>query len=275
VVGAAHARPNEALQPTWAAMTAAQGPRPSGRPRRHEIGRGGMGAVFKGRDTELGRELAVKVLLDEHRGRPDLVHRFLEEAQIAGQLQHPGVAPVYELGRFDDHRPFFTMKLIQGHTLAELRRRRIEVHQELGRFLGIFAQVCQTVAYTRGLEDDPDLGRDLDKGHRYDDACCAALAAAGKGSDAAGLTARERARLRRQALDWLSADLALWRTRASNKDVRVLDLVQKTLRHWQTEDLAGLREPEALAKVPEAEREGWRKLWAAVQSLRKEAAGRP
>src|SRR5262249_21468574 len=64
-----------------------------------EIGRGGMGAVFKGRDTELGRELAVKVLLEEHRGRPELVRRFLEEAQIAGQLQHPGVAPVYELGR--------------------------------------------------------------------------------------------------------------------------------------------------------------------------------
>src|SRR5262249_17839845 len=52
-----------------------------------EIGRGGMGAVFKGRDTELGRELAVKVLLEEHRGRPEFVRRFLEEAQIAGQLQ--------------------------------------------------------------------------------------------------------------------------------------------------------------------------------------------
>jgi serine/threonine-protein kinase len=118
-----------------------------------EIGRGGMGAVFKGRDTELGRELAVKVLLDEHHGRPELVRRFLEEAQIAGQLQHPGVAPVYELGRFADNTPFFTMKLVQGHTLAELLRRRAEVPQELGRFLGIFAQVCQTVAYahSRGV----------------------------------------------------------------------------------------------------------------------------
>ncbi len=112
-----------------------------------EIGRGGMGAVFKGRDTELGRELAVKVLLDQHRDRPDLVQRFLEEAQIAGQLQHPGVAPVYELGRFADNRPYFTMKLVKGHTLAELLRQRTDVRQDLGRFLGIFAQVCQTVAY--------------------------------------------------------------------------------------------------------------------------------
>jgi tetratricopeptide (TPR) repeat protein len=112
-----------------------------------EIGRGGMGAVFKGRDTELGRELAVKVLLGEHRGRPELVRRFLEEAQIAGQLQHPGVAPVYEMGRFADDRPFFTMKLVKGHTLAELLAQRDDAHADLGRFLGIFAQVCQTLAY--------------------------------------------------------------------------------------------------------------------------------
>ncbi len=112
-----------------------------------EIGRGGMGAVFKGRDTELGRELAVKVLLDDHRDRPELIRRFLEEAQIAGQLQHPGVAPVYELGRFPDNRPYFTMKLVQGHTLSELLRQRADIHQVLGKFLGIFAQVCQTVAY--------------------------------------------------------------------------------------------------------------------------------
>src|SRR4029079_19216851 len=63
-----------------------------------EIARGGMGAVLKGRDTDLGRELAVKVLLEQHRDSPDLVRRFVEEAQIGGQLQHPGIVPVYELG---------------------------------------------------------------------------------------------------------------------------------------------------------------------------------
>ena len=63
-----------------------------------EIARGGMGAVLKGRDTDIGRDLAVKVLLDEHREKPELIRRFVEEAQIAGQLQHPGVVPVYELG---------------------------------------------------------------------------------------------------------------------------------------------------------------------------------
>lgn len=62
-----------------------------------EIARGGMGAVLKGRDSDLGRDLAVKVLLDSHRGKPDMIRRFVEEAQIAGQLQHPGIVPVYEL----------------------------------------------------------------------------------------------------------------------------------------------------------------------------------
>ncbi len=85
-----------------------------------EIARGGMGAVLRGRDVDLGRELAVKVLLEAHQHRPEMVRRFVEEAQISGQLQHPGIVPVYELGAFADRRPFFTMKLVKGRTLAEL-----------------------------------------------------------------------------------------------------------------------------------------------------------
>ena len=79
-----------------------------------EIARGGMGPVLRGRDPDLGRDLAVKVLLDEHRDQSDLVDRFVEEAQICGQLQHPGVVPVYELGTLADHRPYFAMKLVKG-----------------------------------------------------------------------------------------------------------------------------------------------------------------
>jgi eukaryotic-like serine/threonine-protein kinase len=54
-----------------------------------EIARGGMGAVLRGRDVDLGRELALKVLLESHREKPEFIRRFVEEAQIAGQLQHP------------------------------------------------------------------------------------------------------------------------------------------------------------------------------------------
>jgi serine/threonine-protein kinase len=106
-----------------------------------------MGAVLRGRDPRLGRELAVKVLLEEHRGDPALVQRFLEEAQVGGQLQHPGVAPVYDTGALADGRPYFAMKLVKGRTLADLLAARPAPGHDLPRFLGIFEQVCQTVAY--------------------------------------------------------------------------------------------------------------------------------
>ena len=112
-----------------------------------EIARGGMGAVLLGRDIDLGRRLAVKVLLDSHKEKPEIVERFIEEAQIGGQLQHPGIAPVYELGQFADKRPFFTMKLVEGKTLSEMLADRDNPEDDLPRFLGIFEQVCQTIAY--------------------------------------------------------------------------------------------------------------------------------
>jgi serine/threonine-protein kinase len=112
-----------------------------------EIARGGMGAVIKGRDVDLGRDLAVKVLLERYRGRSELICRFVEEAQIAGQLQHPGIVPVYELGTLADNRPYFAMKLIRGQTLAELLASRPSPAENLPRFLAIFEAVCQTMAY--------------------------------------------------------------------------------------------------------------------------------
>jgi serine/threonine-protein kinase len=112
-----------------------------------EIARGGMGAVLKGVDTDLGRDIAVKVLLQTHAGKTELLHRFVEEAQIGGQLQHPGIVPVYDLGQFGDKRPYFTMKLVKGQTLARLLAERRGPAEELPRFVGVFEQVCQTVAY--------------------------------------------------------------------------------------------------------------------------------
>ena len=118
-----------------------------------EIARGGMGAILKGRDNDLGRDLAIKVLLDQHKDKPEVIQRFVEEAQIGGQLQHPGIAPIYELGQFADKRPFFSMKLVKGETLSRLLADRQELTAERGKFLGIFEQVCQTMAYahSRGV----------------------------------------------------------------------------------------------------------------------------
>ncbi len=111
-----------------------------------EIARGGMGAVLRGRDVDLGRDLAVKVLLEKYTDRPEVARRFIEEAQIGGQLQHPGVVPVYDIGRFGD-RPFFTMKLVKGKTLQTLLSERADLTADRPRLLGIAVQVAQTLAY--------------------------------------------------------------------------------------------------------------------------------
>jgi eukaryotic-like serine/threonine-protein kinase len=131
-----------------------------------QIACGGMGVVLRGRDVDLGRDVAVKVLLAAHSTHSDYVQRFVEEAQIAGQLQHPGVIPVYQLGQLPDQRPYFTMKLVKGRTLDELLGERggnclVEpgeshpdsLSADLPRFLKIFEQICQAMAYahSRGV----------------------------------------------------------------------------------------------------------------------------
>lgn len=112
-----------------------------------EIARGGMGAVLKGRDPDLGRDLALKVLREDFRDHPEMVRRFIEEAQIAGQLQHPGVVPIYEMGALGDRRPFFTMKLVKGDTLAKLLAGRKGPGEDRPRFLSTFEAIAQTMAY--------------------------------------------------------------------------------------------------------------------------------
>ncbi|MDG2222407.1 MAG: serine/threonine-protein kinase, partial [Rubripirellula sp.] len=127
-----------------------------------EIARGGMGAILRAKDKDLGRNIAVKVLLDQHKVKPKVIQRFIEEAQIGGQLQHPGIAPVYELGQFADQRPFFSMKLVKGETLSSLLKMRKDLGEERAKFIGVFEQICQTVAYahSRGV-----IHRDLKPGN--------------------------------------------------------------------------------------------------------------
>jgi eukaryotic-like serine/threonine-protein kinase len=112
-----------------------------------EIARGGMGVILKGHDTDLGRDVAVKVLDPELAKNPAVVSRFVEEAQIGGQLQHPGIVPVYELGLMADDSPYFTMKLVKGRTLSALLSQRKSTSDNRTRLLSIFESVCQTIAY--------------------------------------------------------------------------------------------------------------------------------
>jgi WD40 repeat protein len=118
---------------------------------REEIAHGGMGAVYKVWDAELRRSLAMKVLA---RGRaprfePRALSRFLEEAQITGQLEHPGIVPVHDLGLDAEGRLFFTMPLVRGRSFETIIER---VHAgdpewKLARALGVLVRVCEAMGY--------------------------------------------------------------------------------------------------------------------------------
>jgi tetratricopeptide (TPR) repeat protein/tRNA A-37 threonylcarbamoyl transferase component Bud32 len=127
---------------------------------------GGIGRVWLARDNTLGRDVALKELRPERAGQPTVAARFLREARVTGQLEHPGIVPIYELGRRPDgQQPFYTMRFVRGRTLAEAAaayHRRREANAagplELRELLTAFVGVCNTVAYShsRGI-----LHRDL------------------------------------------------------------------------------------------------------------------
>jgi tetratricopeptide (TPR) repeat protein len=116
-----------------------------------EVARGGMGVVHLGQDPRLGRDLAVKVLLEKHLQRPEVVARFVAEARTCARLQHPGIVPVYEQGTLDDGRPYFTMKLVRGRTLAELLAARPGPTHDLAQFLDVFLRAAQAVAFAHSI----------------------------------------------------------------------------------------------------------------------------
>ena len=108
---------------------------------------GGMGTILLAQDETLGRTVVLKILLEKHQENRELSDRFHREASITAQLQHPGIPPVYGAGTLSDMRPFFSMRLVQGKTLAQLLSESVDHLKDRPRFLTIFEQVCQTVAF--------------------------------------------------------------------------------------------------------------------------------
>jgi serine/threonine protein kinase len=125
---------------------------------------GGLGQVFVAEDSGLHREVALKEIRPKHAHDLTSRERFLIEAEITSNLEHPGIVPVYELGTYDDGRLFYTMRFIKGETLSIAIRRfhatssPESTSMEFRWLLRRFQDVCHTIAYahSRGV-----LHRDL------------------------------------------------------------------------------------------------------------------
>src|SRR5262249_48131718 len=129
--------------------------------------------------------------------------------------------------------------------------------------------------FTDVFAAEPKLAADLDSYHRYNAACAAALAAAGKGEDARGLGVEEWAWLQQKAHDWLRADLAAYAPLVEKGDAATRQAVRQRLAHWQQDaDLAAVRDKDWLDAMPEADRKRWQQLWADVEALRERAVGK-
>src|SRR5688572_14118385 len=117
---------------------------------------GGMGIVQRVVDRDLGRELAMKRILDRKTGKPAKLRdvtpsqlvRFLDEARIAGRLAHPGVLPIYELGQDPEGCPYFTMKIVASGTLESVFKELAAGSNKwtLVRVLGLLLKVCETMS---------------------------------------------------------------------------------------------------------------------------------
>jgi Tfp pilus assembly protein PilF len=122
--------------------------------------------------------------------------------------------------------------------------------------------------YAGSFGADLKLAQDIQVGNRYNAACAAALAGAGQGQEKPPLDETDKARWRKQAIDWLRADLVFWTKQAHSGTLQAQALVSETLEHWKVDsDLAGIRDETAVKALAEEEQRAIRALWAEVDAV--------
>jgi hypothetical protein len=129
--------------------------------------------------------------------------------------------------------------------------------------------------YNETFTAEPQFLADPAAPHRYRAACAAALAGCGQGRDTADLDEKTRAGFRRQALDWLRDELVSWRRLLEQQPENAWAVARDLPRWLEDSHFAGVRGPEALARLPELERQAWQKLWADVADTLTRAQERP
>ncbi len=186
----------------------------------------------------------------------------------------------------DPRRPILLRQLDQCETLLALEAKlpdilagKVQPKDNLER-LG-FIEVCQyqqrhfaaaVKLYDDAFAADAKLADDPKAAHRYNAACCAALAAAGQDKDEPPLDDAAKARFRRKALDWLNAELTAKGRLLESRLPQDRPFILESLSHWkQDSDLAGIRDEAALAELPADERTAFTKLWADWAALLKKA----
>ncbi|MEM7475872.1 MAG: serine/threonine-protein kinase [Planctomycetota bacterium] len=132
----------------------------------HEIGRGGMGVVFEATEKELGRRVAIKILLTGALAGPERIHRFLGEAQAVAKLKHPCIVAVHRVGEFEG-LPFLSLELIDGPNLAEFMRGQQQESQAIARLMILLAEAVDVAHRQRVIHRDikpANILLDLSKG---------------------------------------------------------------------------------------------------------------
>jgi serine/threonine-protein kinase len=200
-------------------------------------------------------------------GRPDEALDHFRKAREVGQ-DDPRRLPTIERGLAQAERQVALLRRLPA--LLNGEDRPADEAERLA-----FAELCyhnqfhaaSVRLYDEAFRVNPSLAMNLSS-HRYNAACVAALAGCGQGKDEPAPDAAAKAKLRRQALDWLKADLVGWKRALETANAENRKRIAKRVRHWKEDpDLVGIRDTAELAKLPEAERDDWQALWAEVDAL--------
>jgi tetratricopeptide (TPR) repeat protein len=247
-----------------------------------------LGCMLRDRGRTAEAEQALREAVRQDGNHHGAAIDALADLLTAGGSLDAAVGARQEIVRLDP-TPASRQKLAHAERLRELLRRLPAVLTGKDKpkspaegcdFANLCSQPFQkryakaASLFAQAFAAEPKLAEDLSANHRYNATCCASLAGCGQGADKRD--DKERARLRGQALQWLRADLVLWRRQAGSADAVQRQEAAARMKHWLGDsDLAGVRPGPGQVAMPPEERAGWQALWADIQATLAEASKPP